>query len=379
MGDALAGAVARLAAAGVAEPRARRRGAARARARHDARRRRRCGSPAARRPRRRRASATLLARRAAREPRRVRHGRARVLVAAASPSTAACSSRARRPSWSSRRALARGARGARRVLDVGTGSGAIAVALAARAAGGAGRAPATVDGGRARRRTGEPRRATRRGVRARARRLARAVPARRVRPRRREPAVRAPRASWRRSRPRSATTSRARRSRRAGRARVLRALVAERAARARGPAAGSCWRSARGRRRPSRRARRAGWSLRAIAEIVRDRRRHRAGAGGRAGGRGRMDDDRDPGRAPSSRGEVLVSGSKNAALPLLFATLLTRERCDHLATCRRSPTSAPRSPCSATWARASSASPDGRDVDRRGAPTSAAPRRRTIS
>ena len=26
-------------------------------------------------------------------------------------------------------------------------------------------------------------------------------------------------------------------------------------------------------------------------------------------------------------GEVVVSGSKNAALPLLFSTLLTRERC----------------------------------------------------
>src|SRR5439155_8385299 len=53
-------------------------------------------------------------------------------------------------------------------------------------------------------------------------------------------------------------------------------------------------------------------------------RRHRARAR-RAIGRGRMDTIVIRGGA-ELEGEVVVSGSKNAALPLLFATLLTRER-----------------------------------------------------
>src|SRR5207244_5854529 len=50
----------------------------------------------------------------------------------------------------------------------------------------------------------------------------------------------------------------------------------------------------------------------------------RGGAGG-AGGEGRMDTIVIRGGAQLG-GEVMVSGSKNAALPLLFSTLLTRER-----------------------------------------------------
>jgi hypothetical protein len=47
-------------------------------------------------------------------------------------------------------------------------------------------------------------------------------------------------------------------------------------------------------------------------------------------------------------GEIRVSGAKNAALPILCATLLADDRCAS-ATCRTCMTSRPPSSCSAAW------------------------------
>ena len=215
------------AAAGVPEPRGRRRGAARARARHRAapgsspRR----ATPLRRRRPRRGSRALLGAARAARAggvPRR----RARVLVAAARGRPARPDARARRPScWSRRRCRVRSRRapGARRrhrqrrhrrwrsraSCPARRSRRAIARATRSpsRAATWARHAP---------------------GVRLVAGDLLAAFRGRRVRPRRLESALRAPTASSRRSRPRCATSSRASRSPAAPDGLdVLRALVAD--------------------------------------------------------------------------------------------------------------------------------------------------------
>ena len=154
---------------------------------------------------------------------------------------------------------------------------------------------------------------------------------------------------------------------------VLRALVADGGARARGRrlAAG---RDGRGAGGGGARSLRGGRSLPDIV-VERRPRRHRARGGGAAEEGGDVDSIVIRGGV-ALEGEVEVSGAKNAALPLLFATLLTPERC----TLRHVPALADIRTTLAVLRHLGAdvaQSADGARGDGRGARRSAAPRRRT--